>query len=208
MDMYSISPSELEWDEFGEGEGEGRRDEGIVLGLEEDEGTEMDDLQILKMAFQSRLPLVTPSPRTVAAFDDVKSRGRRQSLIGRRIAARKETGDSDMNWLGPLITTSSLMAGPALGSPPPRPLSINGNQHKLRTSTSVPNLRHSASTNEGNVAPLPPLLLNRGRKRGSTLSSTPELGDIVDLRARKSGVLRGTFGALRDAFGGSTRKRR
>ncbi|KUJ17937.1 uncharacterized protein LY89DRAFT_33698 [Mollisia scopiformis] len=62
MEMYCITEADLSPETVAKFDAD--RDEGVVLeqlGISEQEGTDLDDLRILQMAFMSQIPVVTPT---------------------------------------------------------------------------------------------------------------------------------------------------
>jgi hypothetical protein len=269
MEAYDITDSDLSPEVVARFHNQGNgdiKDEGVALeqlGINEldNDTTDAEDLRILSMAFQSRIPVVTPSRQTAlvdtthpnVSMNAVRPRGtsvskpapplpgsnnatvpptparssrpspprrtetappppkaeKRMSAAPPR-AERKEkkTEDEPLNWLGPLITTSS-------DSNWRLPLvDDSDSRSRLQKTQSQPNMSRRLT---GDSPPPMPGLPNsalaakgrgRGSGRGESLAGRGEMGvdgmekAIHVARVRRSGIISGAFGAVREAMGG------
>jgi hypothetical protein len=247
MEAYAVTDSDLSPEVVARFNdlGNDMKDEGVALeqlGMNEldKETTDAEDLRILSMAFQSRIPDVTPS-REVTRVDSIPIRPRGPSVSKPAPAgkpppptppksnlppplppksilrsgtepAKKEKKEEDepLNWLGPLISTST-----AANSDWSLPLADDSSDHsRLQKAHSQPNMsRHPTS-------PAPPVpaspnsssyLAGKGRGRGESLSVYGS-GTGIDgvgmekaihvARVKRQGIIAGAFGAVREAMGG------
>jgi hypothetical protein len=119
----------------------------------------------------------------------------------------KRVEDEPLNWLGPLISTST-----AANSDWSLPLVDDDSRSRLQKAQSQPNMsRHPTS-------PAPPVpsfpnsaLSSKGRGRGESLSRYSSRTGIDGLgmekaihvsRVKRQGIISGAFGAVREAMGG------
>jgi hypothetical protein len=267
MEAYAITDSDLSPEVvarfYNQGNGD-IKDEGVALeqlGINEldKDTTDAEDLRILSMAFQSQIPVVTPSRETAladtippnASINTIRPWGtsvskpapplpssnkatvrttparsskpspprrmetappppkaeKRMSVAPPRAEKReKKTEDEPLNWLGPLISTSS-------DSNWSLPLVDDSDyRSRLQKTQSQPNMSRRPT---GDSPPPMPALPNsalaakgRGRGRGESLTGRGEMGvdgmekAIHVARVRRSGIISGAFGAVREAMGG------
>jgi hypothetical protein len=267
MEAYAITDSDLSPEVvarfYNQGNGD-IKDEGVALeqlGINEldKDTTDAEDLRILSMAFQSQIPVVTPSRETAlvdtispsASINTIRPWGtsvskpapplpssnkatvrttparsskpspprrmetappppkaeKRMSAAPPRAEKReKKTEDEPLNWLGPLISTSS-------DSNWSLPLVDDSDyRSRLQKTQSQPNMSRRPT---GDSPPPMPALPNsalaakgRGRGRGESLTGRGEMGvdgmekAIHVARVRRSGIISGAFGAVREAMGG------
>lgn len=234
MDAYAITDSDLSPEVVARFNDLGNevRDEGVALeqlGMNEldKETTDAEDLQILSMAFQSRIPMVTPT--------------RRESRVGNTPPYMNKSS------IRPVSTSISKPAPPlvipgkaALPKPPtpprskppvpPKParkaedeplnwlgplISTSPNSEwklplvddsdpktRLQKAQSQPNMSHRPS---GNGPPVPgiPGHMQSGRGRNNSLSGNDGMGKAIHVaRVKRQGIISGAFGAVREAMGG------
>jgi hypothetical protein len=200
------------------------KDEGVALeqlGMNEleNETTDAENLRILSMAFQSRIPVVTPS-REVVGVDTIppynKNRPRQTNVSkpAPPLPAKavkpiqpaelgKSIDDEPLNWLGPLISTTTSTTEWSL------PLQDDGDRSRLTKAHSVPNMQRQPSASDS-APPMPSLpnsalsgsgrnnsLTEGGRSRGMSVEKTMHIA-----RVRRQGIISGAFGAVREAMGG------
>jgi hypothetical protein len=220
MDLYSINEGDLDPDTVARFDLE-IQDEGVALeqfGIYDiKNSSDADDLKILAMAFQSQIPFVTPT-REQAQLNAVPpfkngSMNRRSTLSTRsetRLETRHEEDEIPPPWLGPSIDVpESEPSTPAENSCPAIPPA-----HRLTKSTSEPNMQRGPKPTSKAPPPVPPLPTSCdnsvARVRSNTLTAgKQDVGKqllIVEhqTRLKKQNIISGAFGAVREAFGGST----
>jgi hypothetical protein len=148
----------------------------------------------------------SPPRRTETAPSPPKAGKRMSAAPPRAEKKEKRTEDEPLNWLGPLITTSS-------NSNWRLPLvNDSDSRSRLQKTQSQPNMSRRPF---GDSPPPMPALPNsalaakvRGRGRGESLTGRGEMGvdgmekAIHVARVRRSGIISGAFGAVREAMGG------
>jgi len=234
MDAYAITDSDLSpavvarFNDLGNEV----RDEGVALeqlGMNEldKETTDAEDLQILSMAFQSRIPMVTPTRRDSRV--DNTPPYMNKSLI--------RPSSTSISKPAPPLVIPGKAALPKPPTPPrskpsapPKParktedeplnwlgplISTSPNSEwklplvddsdsktRLQKAQSQPNMSHHPS---GNGPPIPgiPGHMQAGRGRNNSLNGNDGMGKAIHVaRVKRQGIISGAFGAVREAMGG------
>jgi len=234
MDAYAITDSDLSpavvarFNDLGNEV----RDEGVALeqlGMNEleKETTDAEDLQILSMAFQSRLPMVTPSRRELRMDNTPpymnKSPIRPSStsiskptlplVIPGKAALPKPPTPSRSK---PPVPTEPARKtedeplnwlGPLISTSPNSEWKLplvddSDSRTRLQKAQSQPNMSHRPS---GNGPPVPgiPAHMQAGRGRNNSLSGNAGMEKAIHVaRVKRQGIISGAFGAVREAMGG------
>ncbi len=226
MEAYAITDSDLAPEVVARfNDTQDIKDEGVALeqlGMNEldKETTDAENLRILSMAFQSQIPVLTPSREAISvdAIPSYNKKRLRQTSVSKPaplpakatrpskpIEPTKRPEDEEpLNWLGPLISTTSTTTDWSL------PLRDDDERGRLTKAHSVPNM-HRRPPNPDFAPPMPSLhnsaLNGRGRNNSVTGGGGGNRGVSVEktmhiARARRQGIISGAFGAVREAMGG------
>jgi hypothetical protein len=220
MEAYSIADSDLSPETVAKFNDLEIKDEGVELeqlGMQ-DEGKEHSDaenLRILEMAFRSQIPVVTPKRDVLGGVDAVPPyRARigqrlntiqnpRRASTGRPLSQVVDDEDIPLGWLAPMITSSSSTTD----------LSSMKQEHGIKKSDSTPNFQRTLERTAPPEPPVPDGLAVAGRRRNTgELSSMPLENKLriveSQTRIKRSGIISGAFGSVREAMRGSSKSRK
>jgi hypothetical protein len=220
MEAYSIADSDLSPETVAKFNDVEIKDEGVELEQPstQDEGKEHSDaenLRILEMAFRSQIPVVTPKRDVLGGVDAVpphRSRigqrpntmqNPRRASTGRSLSQVVDDEDIPLGWLAPMITSSSSTTD----------LSSMKQEHRIKKSDSTPNFQRTPERATPPVPPVPNGLAVAGRRRNTgELTNIPLENKLriveSQTRIKRSGIISGAFGAVREAMGGSSKSRK
>lgn len=233
MEAYAITDSDLSpevvarFNDIGDIKDEGVALEQLSMNELDKETTDAEDLRILSMAFQSQIPVVTPSREamgvdTISAYN--KNRPHQTSIskpapqmpakfvkqgppsppLNSSKPMKPAEEDEPLNWLGPLISISSTTDWSL-------PLQ-DDDRSRLQKAHSVPNMHRRPPNSD---APPVPSLSNSnssmmsglGRGRNNSVTGGGSRGVSVEktmhiAKLKRQGIISGAFGAVREAMGG------
>jgi len=233
MEAYAITDSDLSpevvarFNDIGDIKDEGVALEQLSMNELDKETTDAEDLRILSMAFQSQIPVVTPSREamgvdTISAYN--KNRPHQTSIskpapqmpakfvkqgppsppLNSSKPMKPAEEDEPLNWLGPLISISSTTDWSL-------PLQ-DDDRSRLQKAHSVPNMHRRPPNSD---APPVPSLSNSnssmrrglGRGRNNSVTGGGSRGVSVEktmhiAKLKRQSIISGAFGAVREAMGG------
>jgi hypothetical protein len=227
MEAYFIADSDLSPETVAKFNDVEIKDEGVELeqlgNSDEKEHTDAESLRILEMAFRSRIPVVTPKRDVLGGVNAVPPyRNRnakvvgwqpdtmqnpRRAGIGRPLSRVVDDENIPLGWLAPRITSSSTSDLPAM-----KKGQEQQQQHRIKEAHSTPNFRQASERSTPPVPPIPNGLAVVGRRRNTGDKDRP--GALIPLenklrivdqqtRIKRSSIISGAFGAVREAMGGS-----
>lgn len=234
MDAYAITDSDLSPEVVARFNDLGNevRDEGVALeqlGMNEleKETTDAEDLQILSMAFQSRLLMAMPMRRESCVYNTTpymsKSPVRSSStsiskpapplvIPGKTALPKPPTPPRSKPPVPqkPARKTENEplnWLGPLISTSPNSEWKLPlvddlDSRTRLQKAQSQPNMSHRPS---GNGPPVPgiPAHMQAGRGRNNSLSGNDGMEKAIYVaRTKRQGIISGAFGAVREAMGG------
>jgi hypothetical protein len=220
MEAYSIADSDLSPETIAKFNDVEIKDEGVELeqsGMQ-DEGKEHSDaenLRILETAFRSQIPVVTPKRDILGGVNAVppyrarigqrpnSMQNPRRASTGRPLSQVVGDEDIPLGRLAPMITSSSSTTD----------LSSMKQEYRMKKSDSTPNFQRAPKRAAPPVAPVPNGLAVAGRRRNTGELANMPLENKLRIvesqtRIKRSSIISGAFGAVREAMGGSSKSRK